>query len=348
MPLPGLKNTFYFISPISKLSPLPDIKTALNKTRSKKGYVWFCFFKPEPGIFDAIKEQLGLHPLAIEDCFDDNQIPKLDLYSSNSFMLLNKFQYQDNTLYMDEIDLFVGKKIMIMLAQEIHSNEALLKYLGKLLTTEQKTICEGPDFLLKAIIDYIVDDKFLAIDSIRERLDTIENSIVNQEDKFDISALIDIKQDILKLRKSIIYEREMIFKICRGDSPYISQELKFYFRDIYDHIIKLYEELEVHREMASSLMEIYISRMNYNMSLDSNTMNKTMRRLTLITTIFMPLTFLTGMFGMSEWSMITGVENWKFTYLLFFIISGVIALITNIFLKLYEKKDSRGGQTKKK
>ena len=115
-----------------------------------------------------------------------------------------------------------------------------------------------------------------------------------------------LRRDLLTLRKSLFHEREILVKICRRDSPYVSEKAIYHFRDIYDHLAKYFEMVEIYREMITSLMEMYLSMINNRMAEMANRTNATVRRLTLINTVFMPLTLLAGIGGMSEWSMMTG------------------------------------------
>ena len=116
------------------------------------------------------------------------------------------------------------------------------------------------------------------------------------------------------LRKSLFHEREILVKICRKDCPFISEKAIFHYRDIYDHLAKFFELTETYRDIVTSLMEMYLSMLNNLMAKVANETNATVRRLTFITTIFMPLTLLAGIGGMSEWSMMTGPENWQIAY----------------------------------
>jgi magnesium transporter len=282
-------------------------------------------------------EPLGLHPLSIEDCLDEEQIPKIDLFETNSFILVNKFTYMDDSLFIDEVNLFIGGKFILVSVRDPHYGERFIDFL-KSFPRKNLNPGEANDLYLKTIIDYIVDDKFKVIDDIGERLNDIEETIINNTNNFVPASLISIRHDILKLRKSIVYERELVFKICRGDSKFISGGMIPHFRDIYDHLSKLYEELEIHREMTSGFLEIYRSMMNYNISLNADRTNRVIRRLTLITTIFMPLTFFTGMFGMSEWSMMTGPDRWRITYPVFLLLMVIIALINYFILKRAGRK----------
>jgi magnesium transporter len=136
----------------------------------------------------------------------------------------------------------------------------------------------------------------------------------------------------------LYHEREILVKICRKDCPFIPEKAIVHYRDIYDHLSKFFELTETYREIETSLMELYTSLLNNLMTKSANDTNTSVRRLTIITTIFMPLTLLASIGGMSEWSMITGPSNWKITYPLFILGMIVIAVINYLLIMRIEKK----------
>ena len=134
------------------------------------------------------------------------------------------------------------------------------------------------------------------------------------------------------------HEREILVKICRSDCPFISEKAIVNYRDVYDHLAKFFELTETYREIETSLMELYTSLISNQMNKLSNETNYSMKRLTLIATICMPLTLLAGIGGMSEWSMMTGPENWKISYPLFLLAMVILALLTYLIIKKVEKR----------
>ena len=156
---------------------------------------------------------------------------------------------------------------------------------------------------------------------------------------FNPAELVRLRRDLLSLRKSLFHEREILVKICRKDCPFISGKAIFHYRDIYDHLAKFFELTESYRDIVTSLMEMYLSMLNNQMTKAANETNQTVRRLTFITTIFMPLTLLAGIGGMSEWSMMTGPQNWKIAYPVFLLAMAVIGFVNYYLLKWLEKRN---------
>ena len=144
------------------------------------------------------------------------------------------------------------------------------------------------------------------------------------------------------LRKSLYHEREILVKINRLDCPFIPEKVLFAYRDIYDHLAKFFELTETYREIETSLMELYTSLLNNEMTKMSNKTNASVRRLTMITTVFMPLTLIASIGGMSEWTMMTGgPPNWKISYILFFIGLAVIAVLNYFVIRRIEKRNRK-------
>jgi len=218
-----------------------------------------------------------------------------------------------------------------------HSNNNFLNKLTDMVKLNQIDISQGTDYLLHIILDYFVDEKIYTIDNIQDELDILEEKIINNKAAFIPDELMRMRRNLLSVRKSINHEREILMKVCRKDSPFISDKAVYHFRDIYDHLNKYYEVIEMYREMISNFMEMYLSMMNNRMAAIANRTNLVVRRLTLITTIFMPLTLIAGIGGMSEWSMMTGPENWKIAYPLFLLFMIIIGIISYLFLKKIEK-----------
>ena len=329
---------FFHVPPDGNPVVLPDLGAALAAL-GKGGYIWLNFIDPAREELAALAGPLGLHPLAVEDCLDDEQVPKIEDYPTNTFVLFNRFHYESGGLFIDEVDLFLGAGFLVVVSHNMHGSGSFLDRLEQVAGLNREDVVKGPDYLLQVILDHIVDQKFSTIEAIREELDAMEETILYDLASFRAEDLMAQRRNLLRLRKSIVHEREILVKICRRDSPFITEKSIYAFRDIYDHIAKFFEEAEIFREMIASFMEIYLSMTSNRMAMLANRTNRFIRRLTIINTIFMPLTLVAGIGGMSEWSMMTGPENWKYSYPLFFLLMAVIGFVNFILLKRYESKD---------
>jgi magnesium transporter len=302
------------------------------------GFIWLNYYEPLRTELSTLIEPLGIHPLSIEDCVDNSQVPKIEHFPKNSFIIFNAFTYIDKMLSIDEVDLFIGENFIITVSGNRAEGRHPLNGIESRLELEFENAKKGPAFLLHIILDHIVDQKFHAIEAVEDELEEAEEAVMDNPEKFNPGDLIRLRRYLLNLRKSLFHEREIFVKICRLDSPYINEKAVFHYRDIYDHITKFLELTENYREIVTSLMELYTSLLNNIMTSASNQTNQSVRRLTLIATIFMPLTFLASIGGMSEWSMMTGPDNWKIAYPLFIVGMAVIGVVSYFVIRRMEVK----------
>jgi magnesium transporter len=331
------ESRFYHISPKGKLSGVTTIDAALAAAKDG-GFLWLDYCQPTNEELSRLVEPLGIHPLSIEDCFDENQIPKIEDFPGNIFIIFNTFDYSNKKLSIGEIDLFIGANFLVSVSQHNFDNSRLLERIEHTVEMDIESARRGPAFLMHVILDHVVDLKFVAIEAMEDELDAREEEMLADVSNFNPAELSRLRRDLLNLRKSLFHEREILVKICRKDYPFISEEAIFHYRDIYDHLAKFFELTETYREIVTSLMEMYLSLLNNKMTKTANETNVIVRRLTLITTIFMPLTLLAGIGGMSEWSMMTEPANWKIAYPAFLLAMVVIGFSNYRLIKWFEKK----------
>ncbi len=236
------------------------------------------------------------------------------------------------------MDFFIGENFLITVSGQNSDMRRPLKEISRKLGREKDYGRGGPAFLLQNIMDFLVDNKFEAIETAGDDLEQAEENLLNHSTTFDPGELIRLRRYLLLIRKSLYHEREILVKICRLDSRFISEKTIFHYRDIYDHLAKFFEMAETYRELVTSLMELYTSLLNNLMTKASNQTNSSVRRLTVITTIFMPLTLLASIGGMSEWTMMTGPSNWKISYPLFLAGLGIIAVLNFYVLRGIERR----------
>ncbi|MBG0858342.1 MAG: magnesium transporter CorA family protein [Bacteroidales bacterium] len=316
------------------------IKTAEDAIAAlhEGGYIWLNFYKPSKEELYSLVDTMGIHPLSVEDCLDTSQVPKIEHFPNNSFILFNSYSYKCKTLYIDEVDFFVGKNFLITVSGIESEGRTPLNHLEKIIENDPSLARGGPAFLTHVVLDYVVDQKFQAFEALEDELEESEDQVVDNPGSFKPSELIRLRKCLVNLRKSLFHEREILVKISRQDSPFIPEKAIFHYRDIYDHLAKFFELTESYREIVTSLMELYTSLLNNLMTRMSNETNASVRRLTLIATIFMPLTLVASIGGMSEWTMMTGTSNWKIAYPAFIIGLILIAIINYYLIRRLEKR----------
>ncbi|MCE5344826.1 MAG: magnesium transporter CorA family protein [Bacteroidales bacterium] len=335
------ESKFYHFSPKGLFYGVDTVKDAIDVSK-EGGFIWLNFYQPSKEELSSLTKTIGIHPLSVEDCLDENQVPKIEYFTNNTFIIFNAFTYIEKTLYVDEINLFIGKNFLITVSGHNSGARNPLNNIYTIVENGLTNAAAGPDFMMHIVLDYLVDQKYQAFDDMENELEEAEELLIDNVEKFQPMQLILMRKNLMFLRKSLFHESEILVKICRMDCPFITEKAIVHYRDIYDHLAKFFELTETYREIETSLMELYTSLLNNLMTKMSNDTNSSVRRLTLIATIFMPLTLIASIGGMSEWSMMTGPSNWKITYPLFILAMSVIAVINYFLIRRIEKKNESG------
>jgi magnesium transporter len=322
---------------IEKVEALAD---ALHLRQGNK-FIWLDFTDPTIEDLNTLIEPLGLHPLAIEDCLDDDQVPKMEEFPGHTFILFNRYRTIEGSARIEEVNFFLGDRYLVTVHSHGNGDTTFGPHLHTIVHRDLEDARRGADFLLEVLLDDIVDEKFAAIEALQERLDQAEENILQEDSQFQPAKLMHLRRNLLVIRKSLVYEREILVKLCRRDSPFIGEKAIYEFRDIYDHLAKFFEVIEICRELIATIMEIHLSMINNRMARVANRTNRVVRRLTMITTVFMPLTMLAGIGGMSEWSMMTGAENWRTAYPAFMGAMVLIGVANYLLLKWIDSKERK-------
>ncbi|MEW4371805.1 magnesium/cobalt transporter CorA [Paenibacillus kandeliae] len=278
--------------------PLEDIHS------EQYAWCWVDFDRPTEEESELLSTFFHFHPLAVEDCMHLLQRPKMDYYGDVQFLVLHKVQR--DTLNAEEVDLFVGERLIVSFHHEKHQEvdtawERVLSYHdGK-----RPKWLRGPIAVAYMIIDKIVDEYFPCVFDIEDELDSLEKLGPNEAVDELLNQVFALRSRLLKLRRTIVPMRDLMYRIINSQHIQKVDEHHSYFGDIYDHLLKLSDMIESDREMTSDLRDSYIS-------LNSNRMNGIMKTLTVITTVFMPLTLIAGIYGMNFDNM--PELHWKYGY----------------------------------
>jgi magnesium transporter len=332
------ESKFYHFPAGGSFYGLKTLDEAVDSLK-EGGYVWFNFYKPSRSELGSLVDSIGIHPLSVEDCFDEEQVPKIEYFMNNTFIIFNSFSYIDDVLHIDEVNLFIGKNFLITVSGTYSEERKPLAGVEDIVEKGNAKASLGADFLMQTVLDWLVDEKYKAFDDMEDELEEAEEDLLEDVEKFKPIRLITMRKYLMRLRKTLYHEREILVKICRLDCPFVTEKAIVHYRDIYDHLAKFFELTETYREIETSLMELYTSLLNNLMTKMSNDTNTSVKRLTLIATIFMPLTLLASIGGMSEWTALTGAENWKIAYPLFILAMAVIAVINFLVIRRMEKKN---------
>ena len=274
----------------------------------------------------------GWHPLIVEDILNTNQRTKMDLFDDHIFLSLKMLTYNggEKTLGAEQLSLIMGDRYVVTF-QEVQGD--IFDPVRKRIENSKGRIRKaGADYLAYALIDAVVDNYFKVLESIGEEIELLEDELVTNPDPDTLQRIHDMKKDMIYLRKSVWPLREIIGGLQREETPLIQESTAIFLRDLYDHTIQVIDTVETFRDMISGMLDVYLSSI-------SNRMNEVMKVLTIFAVIFIPLTFIAGIYGMNfnpEISPFNMPElNWYYGYP---IALGLMAVIGVIMLFIFKKK----------
>ncbi len=242
-------------------------------------------------VIDTIGKAFGVHPLALEDIVHAGQRPKLDDYDQQLFIVLNAIQsVDDQCIEAEQVSLLVGPNYVISFQER---DGALFDPVRERIKAGKgRSRKMGADYLAYALIDTVVDHYFIVLERFSEITERLEETLIQHPDPNAVGALHGLKRQMIQLRKSIWPLREVVSGLQRGESPLITDATRLYLRDVYDHTVRVIDTIETLRDLLSGMMDVYLSSLSYRL-------NEVMKVLTIIATIFIPLTFLTSIYGMN-------------------------------------------------
>ncbi len=246
----------------------------------------------EINILESLEKHFNLHPLLLEDILNTDQRPKLDDYESHLYIALKLLEYDDEKehLLIDQISLILGSNYVISFLEEEETifqpvKERIKNKKGKIRNYEA-------GYLFYSLIDIIIDNYFLVLEKISDKIEVLEDEVVRTPTIETLHTIHSLKTNLIFLRKSVWPLREVISRLERTESELISSEVPKYIRDIYDHVIQIIDTVETLRDIVSGMLDIYLSSV-------SNKMNEVMKVLTIIATIVIPMTVISGIYGMN-------------------------------------------------
>lgn len=242
------------------------------------------------GVVEKIGKMFDLHPLALEDVLNCGQRPKLEDYGAYHFLVMRSLFFKENELQTEQISFFLAGNFVITF-QEVpgDSFEAVRERIRRGKGLIRKA---GPDYLTYALVDALVDEFFPILERYGERIEELENEVISQPSRETVQEIHKIKRELLLLRRAAWPERDVINAIQREESDVIRPETQVFLRDCYDHTVQVIDMIETFRDLSSSMLEVYLSS-------SSNRLNEVMKVLTIISTIFIPLNFIAGVYGMN-------------------------------------------------
>jgi magnesium transporter len=278
----------------------------------------------KPEIIEQVGRSFGVHPLVLEDIADTGQRPKMEDFDDYIFITLKMFRFgkKENEIKTEQISLVLGNGFVVSFQEA--EGDVFDPIRERLRNNKGRIRKAGADYLVYALMDAVVDNYFLIMEKLGETIEEIEDKLVINPTSETVQKIHDLKRQLIFLRKSVWPLREVISRLERSESPLILKSTFVYLRDVYDHTIQVMDSVDTFRDTLSGMLDIYLSSV-------SNRMNEVMKVLTVIATIFIPLTFIAGIYGMNFKDMPELGQIWGYPATLLLMLA--IALVMVIFFR---------------
>jgi magnesium transporter len=282
-------------------------------------WVWVDLSKPSSDEARILTDVFHFHELAVEDALAETHYPKIESYGDYLYLILHgiDFKASEHLFKTQDIDFFLGERYLVTVHPGISRS---MNQVSEVCGRSAHVLGEGPTGLLHRIVDTMVDNYLPEVEKLNERLDEIEKEVFEHPNQQLVRRILDFKRDVSSLRRVVLPQRDAVGRLARREFALISEAMSYRFRDVHDHLVRLADEAMFFQDRITSLLDAYLSNV-------SNQLNSVMKVLTVIATIFMPLTVLTGMWGMNvPLPHLPGGETAQFWWVavLMFIISGIM------------------------
>ncbi|MDY6777619.1 MAG: magnesium/cobalt transporter CorA, partial [Candidatus Nanohaloarchaea archaeon] len=243
----------------------------------------------DEAVIGAIGERLGLHPLIQEDVLNTDQRPKLEDLDDHLFLVLKMLSYDDG-VNAEQVSILIGENVVVSFQEQ--AGDVFDPVRERIRSGKGQLRKKGADYLAYALLDAVVDNYFLVLEELSDRLESIEDDLVEEPERKTLQQVQEMKRELVFVRKSVWPLRESISRLERTESDLIEESTRIYLRDVYEHTVQVIDIVESFRDVLSGTLDAYMSSI-------SNRMNEVMKVLTIIGTIFIPLTFVAGIYGMN-------------------------------------------------
>ena len=241
-------------------------------------------------VIKSIGDALHLHPLILEDIVNTEQRPKLDDYDDYLFIVTKMVTIEDDEIVVEQMSMVLGNRYVICFQEVV--GDVFNPVRDRIKKAKGRIRAGDADYLAYALLDMVVDHYYVLLEEFGETIEELQEKVISEAGAEILSELQDCRHRVVNLRKSIWPLREVVAGLLRGDSAMIGPDVGIFFKDVYDHTIQVADSLETYRELLSGVFDIYLSNV-------SNKMNQVMKVLTVIATLFIPMTFLAGIYGMN-------------------------------------------------
>jgi magnesium transporter len=279
----------------------------------------------QPEVLEKIGGCYGLHPLVLEDIVNTDQRPKIEDYDDYLYIVLKMLYYNEKTgeITTEQISLIVGPNYVLSFQEGIEG-DVFTQLRERIRNNKSRVRKMGADYLAYSLVDAIVDNYFAILEKIGDNIELLEEKLVGSPSERLLHEIHVLKREMIFLRKAVWPLREVISSMERGEHALIREDTKIFLRDVYDHTVQVIDTVEVYRDLVSGMLDLYLSSI-------SNRLNAVMKILTIIATIFMPLTFIAGIYGMN-FKYMPELE-WRFGYLVILLVMLAIGVSMLVYFR---------------
>jgi magnesium transporter len=289
-------------------------------------YVWVDLDQPTPDEAKVLSDAFHFHQLAIEDALSELHHPKIESYGDYLYVILHgiDFHASEHRFTTKDIDFFLGSQFLVTVHPGVSRS---IGKVGVVCSRDPRMLGEGPGMLLYRIVDTMVDNYRPEVDKLSEKLDKLEKEVFERPNTQMARRILNFKKDISSLRQTVLPQRDVVGRLARREFPLITEQLAYGFRDVHDHLVRLSDEAMFFQDRITSILDAHLSAV-------SNQLNQVMKVLTIIATLFMPLTVLTGMYGMNvPLPHLPGGEHAQFWW-----VCGIMFALSAAMLGYFRKK----------
>ncbi len=280
--------------------PVRGVTTGGEELLESPGAKWIDVEHPDEALLNKLGERFGLHRLAIEDCLHLDQRPKLEDYPGHQFLVMQGFCKTGGHdllhVQLHEMHTFLGPDWLITVHDKAHP--AVPKALERVMSQPADSIGRGVDFVAYLVLDAMVDENFPLLDEFNDELEELETAIFEGPTRQHLKRMFALKRGLVQVRRVLSPQRDVVGLLSKRGTPHISERTTLYFRDVYDHLVRLYEQIDACRDLLGNAMDGYLS-------VQANRTGEVSKQLTIIATIFLPLSFVVGFFG-QNFAVLTG------------------------------------------
>lgn len=261
--------------------------------KDQAGVCWINFDGiHEVGLLQRLGQDFGLHSLVLEDIANTEQRPKLEDYGDYLYLVVKMLSMNGEAFTVEQVSLVLGKTYLLSFQEQGKPGDVFDPIRARLRSGAGRIRTRGPDFLAYSLIDAVVDQYFVILERLGERIEALEDELLHQPSPATLGEIHRLRREVIFLRRSVWPLREGLSGLRRGDSALVLPGTGVYLQDLYDHTIQVIDTVETLRDMLQGMLDTYLSSVSYRM-------NEVMKVLTIIATVFIPLTFIVGVYGMN-------------------------------------------------